>query len=101
MYSLCHGERRSDNSPTLILARFFPPFAAEGERGGFLLSPAKVLNYCIFLQREFPEKLTYDIGTHHEGDGSLISFALGQIGGKRNVGTASRPFGNDLLIFRG
>ena len=30
--------------------------------------------YGIFLQREFPENLTYGIGIYHEGDGSLIAF---------------------------
>lgn len=33
--------------------------------------------YGIFLQREFPENLTYGIGIYHEGDGSLIAFAPG------------------------
>ncbi len=29
--------------------------------------------YGIFLQREFPEGLTYGIGTYHDGDGSLMA----------------------------
>jgi len=43
--------------------------------------------YGIFLQQEFPEDLTYGIGTYHEGDGSLIAFSPGQIGGKQDDGT--------------
>ena len=54
--------------------------------------------YGIFLQREFPENLTYGIGTYHEGDGSLIAFAPGQIGGKRDDGTRQQYHGWALLF---
>ena len=54
--------------------------------------------YGIFLQREFPENLTYGIGTYHEGDGSLIAFAPGQIGGKRDDGTRRQYHGWVLLF---
>ena len=54
--------------------------------------------YGIFLQREFPENLTYGIGTYHEGNGSLIAFAPGQIGGKRDNGT-TRQYHGWVLLF--
>ena len=54
--------------------------------------------YGIFLQREFPENLTYGIGTYHDGDGSLIAFAPGQIGGKRDDGTRQQYHGWVLLF---
>ena len=64
--------------------------------------------YGIFLQREFPENLTYGIGTYHErprvgatagmGDGSLIAFSPGQIGGKRDDGT-HRQYHGWVLLF--
>lgn len=54
--------------------------------------------YGIFLQREFPENLTYGIGTYHEGDGSLIAFAPGQIGGKRDDGSRRQYHGWVLLF---
>lgn len=54
--------------------------------------------YGIFLQREFPENLTYGIGTYHDGDGSLIAFAPGQIGGKRDDGTRRQYHGWVLLF---
>lgn len=54
--------------------------------------------YGIFLQREFPESLTYGIGTYHDGDGSLIAFAPGQIGGKRDDDTR-RQYHGCLLWF--
>ena len=54
--------------------------------------------YGIFLQREFPENLTYGIGIYHEGDGSLIAFAPGQIGGKRDDGSRRQYHGWVLLF---
>ena len=54
--------------------------------------------YGIFLQREFPENLTYGIGTYHEGDGSLMAYAPGQIGGKRDDGTRRQYHGWVLLF---
>ena len=49
--------------------------------------------YGIFLQQEFPEGLTYGIGTYHEGDGSLIALSPGQIGGKKDDGTRRQYHG--------
>ena len=49
--------------------------------------------YGIFMQEEFPEGLTYGIGTYHDGDGSLIAFSPGQIGGKRDDGTRRQYHG--------
>ena len=54
--------------------------------------------YGIFLQREFPEGLTYGIGTYHEGDGSLMAYSPGQIGGKRDDGTRRQYHGWVLLF---
>lgn len=53
--------------------------------------------YGIFMQEEFPEGLTYGIGTYHDGDGSLIAFSPGQIGGKRDDGTRRQYHGWVLL----
>lgn len=54
--------------------------------------------YGIFLQEEFPEGMTYGIGTYHEGDGSLLAFSPGQIGGKRDDGTRQQYHGWVLLF---
>ena len=54
--------------------------------------------YGIFLQEEFPEGLTYGIGTYHEGDGSLMAFSPGQIGGKLYDGTRRQYHGWVLLF---
>ena len=54
--------------------------------------------YGIFLQQEFPESLTYGIGTYHEGDGSLMAFSPGQIGGKQDDGTRRQYHGWVLLF---
>jgi len=56
--------------------------------------------YGIFLQDEFPEGLTYGIGTYHDGDGSLLAFSPGQIGGKRDDGTR-RQYHGWVLLFDG
>ena len=54
--------------------------------------------YGIFLQREFPENLTYGIGIYHEGDGSLMAYSPGQIGGKPDDGTRRQYHGWVLLF---
>lgn len=54
--------------------------------------------YGIFLQKEFPERLTYGVGTYHEGDGSLMAYSPGQIGGKRDDGTLRQYHGWVLLF---
>ena len=54
--------------------------------------------YGVFLQREFPENLTYGIGTYHNGDGSLMAYSPGQIGGKRDDGTRRQYHGWVLLF---
>ena len=54
--------------------------------------------YGLFMQQEFPEGLTYGIGTYHEGDGSLMAYAPGQIGGKADDGTR-RQYHGWVLIF--
>ena len=56
--------------------------------------------YAIFLQQEFPEGLKYGIGTYHEGDGSLLAFSPGQIGGKQDDGTRRQYHGWVLLFDR-
>ena len=50
--------------------------------------------YALFLQKEFPENLTYGIGTYIEGDGSLLAYAPGQIGGKSDDGTLRQYHGS-------
>lgn len=54
--------------------------------------------YALFLQREFPENLTYGIGTYHKGDGSLLAYGPGQIGGKQDNGTR-RQYHGWVLMF--
>lgn len=54
--------------------------------------------YGIFLQQEFPEGLTYGIGSYHDGDGSLIALSPGQIGGKHDDGTRRQYHGWVLLF---
>ena len=55
-------------------------------------------SYGIFMQDEFPEGLTYGIGTYHDGDGSLLAFSPGQIGGKPDDGTRRQYHGWVLLF---
>jgi AraC-like DNA-binding protein len=57
-------------------------------------------SYGIFMQDEFPEGLTYGIGTYHDGDGSLLAFSPGQIGGKPDDGTR-RQYHGWVLLFDG
>lgn len=54
--------------------------------------------YGLFLQREFPENLTYGIGRYHEAGGSLLALAPGQIGGKPDDGTRRQYHGWALLF---
>ena len=54
--------------------------------------------YGLFLQREFPENLTYGIGRYHEASGSLLALSPGQIGGKPDDGTRRQYCGWVLLF---
>ncbi|MCR4825354.1 MAG: helix-turn-helix domain-containing protein [Bacteroidales bacterium] len=54
--------------------------------------------YGLFLQREFPENLTYGIGKYHEAGGSLLALSPGQIGGKLDDGTRRQYHGWVLLF---
>lgn len=54
--------------------------------------------YGLFLQREFPENLTYGMGTYTEGNGSLMAYAPGQIGGKPDNGQRRQYHGWVLLF---
>ena len=54
--------------------------------------------YGLFLQREFPENLTYGIGRYHEVSGSLLALSPGQIGGKPDDGTRRQYSGWALLF---
>lgn len=54
--------------------------------------------YGLFLQREFPENLTYGIGRYHETSGSLLALSPGQIGGKPDDGTR-RQYSGWVLLF--
>ena len=68
------------------------------EAGEIRHSLNRINCYGIFLQREFPENLTYGIGTYHEGEGSLMAYSPGQIGGKRDDGTRRQYHGWVLLF---
>lgn len=68
------------------------------EVGEIRYSLNRINCYGIFLQREFPEGLTYGIGTYKEGDGSLMAYSPGQIGGKRDDGTRRQYHGWVLLF---
>ncbi len=54
--------------------------------------------YALFLQKEFPENVTYGIGTYTEGNGSLMAYSPGQIGGKADNGTRRQYHGWVLLF---
>lgn len=54
--------------------------------------------YGLFLQREFPEDLTYGIGRYHDASGSLLALSPGQIGGKHDDGTR-RQYNGWVLLF--
>ncbi len=54
--------------------------------------------YGLFLQREFPENLTYGIGRYNEASGSLLALSPGQIGGKPDDGTR-RQYSGWVLLF--
>ena len=54
--------------------------------------------FGIFLQDEFPEDLTYGVGTYHDGDGSMMAYSPGQIGGKQDDGTRRQYHGWVLLF---
>ena len=93
------------------------------ETGEIRHSLNRINCYGIFLQREFPENLTYGIGTYKtaiereqsgtrsdsaereqnrtkfkEGDGSLMAYSPGQIGGKLDDGTRRQYHGWVLLF---
>lgn len=68
------------------------------EAGEIRHSLNRINCYGIFLQREFPEGLTYGIGTYKEGDGSLMAYSPGQIGGKQDDGTRRQYHGWVLLF---
>lgn len=42
--------------------------------------------YGIFMQDNFPDNLSYGVGTYEIADGSLLAYAPGQIGGKPDNG---------------
>ena len=54
--------------------------------------------YGLFLQREFPENLTYGIGRYNEASGSLLALSPGQIDGKPDDGTR-RQYSGWVLLF--
>lgn len=54
--------------------------------------------YGVFVQDNFPDNLTYGIGTYHQGEGSLMAYAPGQIGGKKDDGTRRQYYGWVLLF---
>ncbi|MBP5277731.1 MAG: AraC family transcriptional regulator [Prevotella sp.] len=54
--------------------------------------------YALFLQKEFPENLTYGIGKYDHRNGSLLAYSPGQIGGKTDDGTLKQYHGWVLLF---
>lgn len=54
--------------------------------------------YALFLQRNFPTNLTYGVGSYSQETGSLMAYAPGQVGGKRDDGVRRRYYGW-VLIF--
>ncbi len=68
------------------------------EMGKIRHSLNRINCFGIFLQREFPEGLTYGMGTYREGNGSLMAYSQGQIGGKQDDGTLRQYHGWVLLF---
>lgn len=54
--------------------------------------------YALFLQKEFPENLTYGIGKYDHRNGSLLAYSPGQIGGKTDDGTLKQYHGWVLMF---
>ena len=46
--------------------------------------------YAIFVQKNFPDKLTYGTGNYATNADALLAYAPGQIGGKADDGTIVR-----------
>ena len=54
--------------------------------------------FGLFLQKEFPEDLTYGIGRYEHAGGSLLAYSPGQIGGKPDNGLRRQYHGWVLLF---
>lgn len=54
--------------------------------------------YALFLQKEFPDSLTYGVGMYKQRDGSLMAYSPGQVGGQADDGTV-RQYHGWVLIF--
>lgn len=54
--------------------------------------------YAIFVQKNFPENLTYGMGSYKADEDALLAYAPGQIGGKADDGTEMQYFGWVLLF---
>ncbi|MFC2457173.1 MAG: helix-turn-helix domain-containing protein [Prevotella intermedia] len=54
--------------------------------------------YAIFVQKNFPDELTYGIGNYATNEDALLAYAPGQIGGKSDDGTIEQYYGW-VLIF--
>ena len=54
--------------------------------------------FALFLQKEFPENLTYGMGRYDHQNGSLLAYSPGQIGGKTDDGTKKQYHGWVLLF---
>lgn len=54
--------------------------------------------YAIFVQKNFPDKLTYGTGNYATNADALLAYAPGQIGGKADDGTIEQYYGWALLF---
>lgn len=54
--------------------------------------------YAIFVQKNFPDELTYGVGQYTTNKDALLAYAPGQIGGKADDGSVEQYYGW-VLIF--
>ena len=54
--------------------------------------------YGIFVQKNFPDALTYGVGNYATNEEALLAYAPGQIGGKADDGTVDQYYGWVLLF---
>ncbi|AVM53774.1 helix-turn-helix protein [Bacteroides zoogleoformans] len=54
--------------------------------------------YAIFVQKNFPDQLTYGVGNYAADEDALLAYAPGQIGGKADDGTVEQYNGWVLMF---
>jgi AraC-like DNA-binding protein len=54
--------------------------------------------YAIFVQKNFPDRLTYGVGNYAAEGDALLAYAPGQIGGKDDDGTKAQYYGWVLMF---